>query len=140
MHEADFIDFIKTRYEEQLRWYEGKAVSCKRNHDVLQAITVVCSILTPILILALDLDWKLPAVATSAAVSMSAGMMAAFKIREKWINYRTTAEAMRAEYSLYKTRSGPYLHVGDRQQVFVERIESLLASETETWRAAYKKK
>ena len=67
------------------------------------------------------------------------GIMAAFKIREKWINYRTAAENMRSEYWLYKTGSGPYSH-GDRQRIFVERIELLLSEETRAWRAVHKKK
>lgn len=130
---------MKNRYEDPLRWYDRKAVACKRNHDVLQTITITCSVLAPVLVLALDPDWKLLPAAASAAVAVSVGIMAAFKIREKWINYRTAAENMRSEYWLYKTGSGPYSH-GDRQRIFVERIELLLSEETRAWRAVHKKK
>lgn len=139
MREEEFEDFVKNRYEDQLRWYDRKAVACKRNHDVLQAITVACSVLAPILVLALDSGWKLLPAATAATVSVSVGIMAVFRIREKWINYRTTSESMRSEYWLYKTGSGPYAHE-DGQHAFVERIERLLAGETRAWRAAHKKK
>lgn len=133
------FDFTKERYERQLEWYDSKSVSCKRNHDILQGVVIVCSTLTPIFILVLAPDWNLLAVVTSAVVSAAASAMAAFKIREKWISYRTTAEAMRAEYSMYKTGSGPYSD-GGGQQAFVERIESLISHEVGTWRAVHKKK
>ena len=139
MKEQDFSDFIKDRYEDQLQWYNQKSITCKRNHDVLQIIIIVCSSLTPIFIL-VSLDWHILAVITSVIVGIATSLIATFKIREKWINYRITAEFMRKEYSYYKTITEKYSAVQDKQKLFVESIESLLAGEVTTWQNIQKKK
>ncbi len=140
MNEQDFSDFVKNRYEDQLQWYDQKSITCKRNHDVLQTIIIFCSSLTPVLILILEPDWKILAVFTSMIVAISTGLIATFKIREKWINYRITAESMRKEYSHYKTDTEKYSVAQDKQKLFVESIEFLLAGEVTNWQNIQKKK
>ncbi len=80
------------------------------------------------------------AVGTSAVIAISTSLVNLFKYHENWMNYRTTAEIMRREYSLYNTSIGDYSDVNSKQKVFVERIENLISSENIRWRMLQKKK
>lgn len=139
MNEQDFSKYVKDRYNGQLQWYDQKSISNKKNYDVFQTFIIICSSLTPVLIVILEPDWKALAVVTSVIVAIFTGFVTTFKMREKWLAYRKMAEAMRKEHQFYKTSAGIYATVNDRETLFVERIESLISNENEDWWEIQKK-
>ena len=96
-------------------------------------LIIVCSSLTPILILISGQDWKIFAVVTSFIVAISTSFITTFKIKEKWLKYRTIAEEMRREHVLYKTCAGKYSNMKDKQVLFVENVEAILSDGVKNW-------
>ena len=140
MIEQNFSEFIKDRYEKEIVWYDQKAVRNKKIYDLLQAVVIIFSGLTPVLILIDEPDLRIFAVLTSVIIAISTSFIKTFKFHENWLNYRTTTETMRREYSLYNTDAGDYLDVDDKQRFFVERIESLISRENTKWLLFQKRK
>jgi hypothetical protein len=73
------------------------------------------------------------AAAFGVFTALFTGISALMKFHEKWANYRVTAEALRREKILYKTRSGPYQGAGISFQTFVGNVEKLLDQENKGW-------
>ena len=140
MNEQEFSHFIKNRYEKELDWYDQKAVHNKKIHDLLQVVVIVFSAVTPVLILINESNLRIFAVLTSVIIAISTSAIKTFRFHENWLNYRTTAETMRREHSLYNTGAGDYSDADDRQRFFVERIESLISRESTKWLWFQKKK
>ncbi len=140
MNKQEFSNFIKNRYEEELNWYDQKSIHDKKYYNIFQILICVSSAVTPIFILMNEPNLEMLAVGTSAVIAISTSLVNLFKYRENWINYRTAAEIMRREYSLYNTGIGDYFDVDNKQKVFVERIENLILGENTRWRTLQKKK
>jgi cytochrome c biogenesis protein ResB len=59
--------------------------------------------------------------------------------QKKWMNYRTTAEGLRREEQMFKTRTDEYEGVGDPEKVFVERVMALTSQENRYWEITTRK-
>ena len=114
---ARFSHFIEDRYEKD--WYDQKAVHNKKIHDLLQVAVIVSSAVTP-LILVDESNLRMLAVFTSVTIAISTSAIKTSRFHENWLNYRTTAETMHREHSLYNTGAGDYPDAGDRQRFFAE--------------------
>lgn len=136
----DASDFCIKRYKEQMAWYDRKSARYKTLHNVSQVALIILSAITPVLILFQEWDLRSFAIVTSTTVSAIVALVSKFKIYETWIGYRGAAEAMRREYSLYSCRAGNYHDVLDRDQLFIERIEEIVANEHAEWTSLKKQK
>ena len=92
------------------------------------------------MILLHEWDLRSVAIATSTSVSAIAAHVAKFKIYETWIGYRGAAEAMRREYSLYSCGASDYHDVENREKLFIEKIEQIIAGEHAEWTDLKKQK
>ena len=137
---AGFSHFIEDRYEKEPDWYDQKAVHNKRIHGLPQVVVIVSSAVTPALILMDESNLRMLAVFTSVIIAISTSAIKTSRFHENWLDYRTTAETMRREHSLYNTGAGDYPDADDRQRFFVERIESLISRENTKWLWFQKKK
>ena len=63
-----------------------------------------------------------------------------FKFQENWVNYRTIAEALKKEKHYYDAGALEYATVEDKEQLFVERVEVLISTESTSWMAIGTKK
>jgi hypothetical protein len=62
------------------------------------------------------------------------------KFEEKWQNYRTTCELLKKEQYYFKSRINDYKTAEFPEELFVERIESLISVEHTKWAAIEKEK
>ena len=148
MDKADFDEYINGRYLEQIRWYDSKALWSKKWFSRFQWGTIILSALMPVLI-AVDLvpgydflEW-IP-ILTSVAVAVLSSGLKTFKFQERWVHYRTTCEVLKREFHLYQAGVGEYSSnanratlLVDKDALFVERVESLLAQERALWLTIY---
>lgn len=133
-----FEKYLKERYYKQIEWYSRKAAINQKAYKKLQYSLIVLSALTPVLIIlnewADEIPWLvlIPAL-TSVAVAVLTSIIKTFGFQENWINYRTTREALGKEIYLFDAGIGDYAQVAGKQELFIERVESLIARENSLW-------
>lgn len=136
METGQFEEYVKTRYEKELRWYDRKSTKYKDLYLVLQGSAIALAAVTPVLI---SLDRKTASLSTSLAVAILTATLKIFKLQENWINYRTTCETLKKEIYFYNALVGDYLNTTDREALFVERVESVISRENTLWLRTFSK-
>jgi len=139
MDRAEFDKYLKERYEDQYNWIDGKAAKLKQTYTRYQTWVIVLASLTTVLAavgaagktVAEVGQWG--AVVVSAFVTIFSSVLATFKHKETWLNYRATAEALKREQYYYRAQIGDYRGAQDKEGLFVQRVEGILASENAEW-------
>lgn len=129
-------DYIEQRVEEQLAWFEKKSGLNQARYKRLRLVAIVLSALIPLLVgfISDDLDWlKIATGAAGVLIAIAEGLLSLYKYQENWIQYRSTAEALKRESFFYKTSSGEYRKAKDPFPLFVERIEAIIEGDTRNW-------
>ena len=142
MDETKFQDFQDKRYNKAITWYDESAIHNKKYHNRLQIILIVFSALTPVLI-AIDfgiteyhfLKWV--AVITAVIVAISSASLRIFKFHDNLITYRNICETLKKEINFYNSNSGEYHNCEDKEEVFVQNVESLISRENNLWKTAF---
>jgi len=65
-------------------------------------------------------------------ITLCAGITHLCQVQERWIEYRTTAEALKKEKFLFLTKTEPY-NGGNAFPILVPRTETLVSKENVTW-------
>lgn len=138
MNVEDFQKYLKERYEDQVNWYDKKAIWNQKVYRRFQLIIIILSAITPVLVAIKETRW--PAVVISALVAIGIAVLKTFKFQENWINYRTTCETLKKEIYLYKARIGDYKATEESKNLFVERVESLISRENTMWLTTHRPK
>lgn len=118
------------RLEDQIHWYDSKSSDSQRRYKWLKllelavaaALPVVAGVGSPVLLTG----------ALAAVIVVLEGAQHLYQFQERWITYRSTAEALKHERYLYLAKAGPYLRA-DRHQQLAERIEGLISQEHAKW-------
>ena len=132
-----FESYLKDRYDDQINWYDAKAAGNQSTYRRMQWTLIALAAVSPILI-ELPLEdvaeplSHLPTLTAAVVAILTAGMKT-FKYQENWINYRTTCETLRKEKHFYDADVGDYAGAEDKEALFVERVESLIARENTMW-------
>lgn len=125
------------RFESCLKWYIRKACFYKLVFYIFTFTGAIC----PIVVAALNnvtLDAKymkymqLALTVLSVAASVSAIILATVRAQEKWTRYRSAAENLKRERSLYLERKK--LGKEDSEEEFVNNIEEYMKQENQEWR------
>jgi hypothetical protein len=127
---VDIGEFIETRLKPQIDWYDKKSIQNKRFAYLFNIITIFCGALTPIFA---AIDFKDLTIVFGVVVAISLGLLKFCKFEEHWHNYRTTCETLRKEEIFFKFSSDVYANATNPQQLFVERVESLISRENTLW-------
>ena len=140
MEKQKFEQYLTDRYENQLKWYDNQSLQNKRWYQRLQWPTIVLSALVPALVVAHSdrLKWITAILAIGLAIATTG--LKTFKYQENWVNYRTIAEALKKEKHYYDAGALEYASAEDKEQLFVERVEVLIATESTSWMAIQTKK
>ena len=133
MDKDQFNDYLETRYQKQVDWYDKKAIWNHKVYQVFQWTAIILSAFTPILIIVGDGLVRCFAVAVAVLVAISTAALKTFKYQENWISYRTTCETLRKEYYFYEAGIQGYKGVDDKEALFIERVESLISRENTLW-------
>ena len=95
-------EYIKSRVDNQINWYDQKSASCQRKYKLTQTIEIVLAALIPLLS-AYSKDCVLIALivgALGAAIAIIESLTKLYKWHENWIEYRTTCELLRYQKHL----------------------------------------
>ncbi len=126
MNVTEFDAYLMDRYEDQIKWYDGKAQKYKRLYNIFQAPILILAAITPVLVVVESNDRvKVITVVVSALVAIGTSMLKTFNFQETWISYRTTCETLKKEKHYYDWKIGEYGQSSNREKAFVERVESL---------------
>ena len=150
MDKATFDDYLKNRYEDQMKYYSKKSAENRDKYRKYQWALIILSALTPVMA-ALDgvnlgseefptvLNIKLIVVAISAIVAILTTGLKTFNYFELWVTYRKTNEELKREIYYYNFLVGPYGEPGvNRETLFVMQVEGILDKERGMWAPARK--
>lgn len=137
-----FEEYLKSRYYDQLSYYESASGKNKKKYKNFQWILIIFSTLTTILAAFPQTD-KFPlqyiVVGTAAIVAILTAGLKTFQYQELWVNYRSTIEQLKPEIYYYKFNVGDYGQEGvDKETLFVSRVEQILNKEHDVWPVAKK--
>jgi hypothetical protein len=127
-------DFIIDRVQYKINIYMKKAREHRFYHLFFSVLIAVCAALVPILINLEDEGAVFQYLATvlSAMVTISVAIQEIFRFREHWRNYNLIDSSLRSEEMIFSMGAGPYARLKnqeERQDLFVQRIENLIAEE-----------
>ncbi|MCB1023817.1 MAG: DUF4231 domain-containing protein [Acidobacteria bacterium] len=140
MDKNTFEQYVKERYEGQIRWFQAKAAANKRWYQIFQWTVIVLASIVPVLVTAApsslenkySMIWWITVVSSVLLAVGTAGVKT-FKFQENWITYRATSERLVQEKFYYDGGVGEYGEADDRESLFVKRVESLLSGESSQW-------
>lgn len=127
--------YIAQRVDDQIKWLGGKAAFNQKRYKTLRLISLVASILIPLLSgysEKFGLSVTISVGILGAIVAICQGILALNKYHENWTEYRITAEALKREKLFYETKTPPYDGVKNFT-IFVENIEKILSGENQKW-------
>ena len=128
-------EYLKDRVEDQISWYDRKSGFNKKWYHRTQVLTIVFgALITFVGVFTVEEDSLLKYLSPllGASITILSSLLVLYKFQEKWINYRSTSEALQVERNLFLTNCEPY---GKKAsfQYFVVRIESILSQENSSW-------
>ncbi len=132
----DITEYISTRLDVQIAWYEKKSVKAQRLYKRYQVIKIVLSASIPILSGYTSNTVIAVLVGTfGSVIAASEAIVKLNKYYEQWIDYRTTSELLKYHKYLYITNSSPYDAADEaRDNLFIRSIESIMSSENNEWK------
>lgn len=123
---------IRLRWLETAQVMESRADRYMKVYNVLQFITLVTVIITPIFI---NIH-TLIATASGILAALSLGINQSFQYEKKWRHYRKNVELIYSEGYDYFSLGGKYLSYENHEEAyrsFVSNVEAILKSEVETY-------
>ena len=139
MEEKEYENYLKERYEPEVSWYDNNAAQNKQYYQWFQWVVIIISPSVPALV-ALMPAWKWITITLSIILAIATAALKTFKFQENWINYRTIAETLKKEKHYYDAEAIEYATAEDRKQLFVERVEVLIARENTLWTTIHRRK
>jgi hypothetical protein len=132
-------DYLKTRVNDQISWYERKSALNKNYYKRLQVVAIVCGAAIPVLTV-----FEGPAVVAfirpliavlGSAVAVISATINLYKFSDNWVKYRTAAQLLTREKNLFLTQTAPYAAENASQafKLFVQNCEAIMAAENSEW-------
>jgi hypothetical protein len=119
------------RLEDQIAWYDKRSGYCQRMYKGLKLSTLGAAALIPLLAGLSVTPWVTGIV--GALVVVLEGIQQLNQYHDRWIAYRSTAEALKHEKFLHAGSAGPYAGTQNPDQLLAERVESLISQEHAKW-------
>lgn len=138
MTDEEFTEYQSGRFQTVLKFYDNRACQNKFWHHTSSVYVLAMSVaIAPILTTEIFQEWsKLMVTWLSSTIAIAAGIASHFKFHENWLSFRSTWDALQKELQLRNAKIGDYSS-GDRNQLFVERVESLISCEGKEWLARH---
>ena len=121
------------RLEDQLRWYDGKSATNKAWFHRLKATTIIAAALIP-LVSGIGVHAGV-AGGLGVLVVIVEGFLGLKRYQENWVEYRSTAEALRHHKHLFLAGAGPYkpLDADQARRHLAEAVETLVSTQHAKW-------
>jgi hypothetical protein len=127
-------DYKEKRLEEQIKWHSRKACQNKSRFRLYQIIVIFAGAIIPIVNVMDFVDLQTRAISSvlGGVIAVVTALSQLEKYQENWILYRTTAELLKKEKYFYENGVGEYSNLDEsqRKKSLVERVESIVSSET----------
>ncbi|MDB6139740.1 MAG: hypothetical protein JWO94_2812 [Verrucomicrobiaceae bacterium] len=133
-----FQAYVQDRYRGQVRYFDRRAVSAKRRYVVFQGGAIIFAVAAPMLVIALPPALKIITASISAMAAFFTTALKSFRFQENWTSARAMHALLDREYYLYLAGLDAYREAADRQTLFVERVEMLMAKESAVWLSSEK--
>jgi hypothetical protein len=129
---SNIDDYLNERLEKEIKWHSNKAQHNKRRFRSNQIMIMMASAIIPIVnILEFgNLETRIISSILGGLIIVITGISQLEKYQQNWLLYRTTAEILKKEKWLFKHDAGPYVNPTDKNRILVERVESIVSSET----------
>ncbi|MFD1514557.1 DUF4231 domain-containing protein [Halomarina rubra] len=138
-----FDEFYEEYFEEQFEWYDDKAGTNKCYYRVMKILEIILAASLPVAATLYPVTtnpfWKNVIILLSILLIIFEALESFLNYQKKWINYRTTAEGLRREKYMYRTKTHEYAVVNDPETLFVERVMALTDQENRYWEIATRK-
>ncbi len=136
MTDDQFTAYRDDRYSEQLSYYDRRALANQRGYRICGLYIIIVSVaITPLI--SLDeaiFGWGIIlAKVLSPTVAIAAGVMAHFRFLENWLRFRFTWDSLKQELVFRDAGIRDYAATNNRNALFVDRVESLIAQEGVSW-------
>ncbi len=130
-------EICRIRTEYSMEWYIRKAVFNKWLYYIFSFVGMLCPLINVVLA-SCQADNDVAIVILSAATTLSASLLAVTNAKLKWENYRSAAEFLKREYTLFQARTGVY---GGEQRVsaYLNTIEAFMDKVHTNWQKTFKK-
>lgn len=132
-------DYINSRLDPQIDYYDKTSVHCHREHDALSIFGIVLTASIPPLTLFTEVApaIKFVVAIAGAAASILSSVLYLHKSKENWIEFRTICESLKSEREKYLHFVPPYGHElsdEERDAHFIAVCESMMQQEHTNWR------
>jgi len=126
-------EYIKTRLDEQIKWYDDKSIHARKIYKRLQTWEIIFAASIPFLSGYVSNHWLVPFTIAlfGSVIVITASIARLGGYHENWMQYRATCELLRHEKYLYLTGTNPY--EGQSFHLLVERVESIISAENINW-------
>ena len=129
-------EICRLRTEYSMEWYIRKAVFNKWLYYTFSFLGILCPLINVILA-SCEADMNLAIVILASLTSMATSLLALTNARQKWENYRSAAEFLKREYTLFQARIG--LYGGDqRVSAYLNTIEDFMSKVHVNWQKNFK--
>jgi hypothetical protein len=118
------------RLVDQLDWYDRKSSDAQRAFKRVKVAELVIAAAIPVM--AGTSVSQIITAALGGAVVLLEAVQQLYQWQTNWVQYRSTAEALKHEKFLYLAVAGPYA-TGDRRRLLAERLEGLISQEHAKW-------
>jgi len=132
---SDQKDYIKTRLENQISWYDTKSKSAKCYSSLLKILILILSTSIPLISgfqIIEETELRIVVGILGALIAIFTGLISILKLQENWISYRTTCEALKHHKFLYEAKADPYNN-GNELQLLVKNCENIISRENSDW-------
>jgi len=121
------------RLEDQIEWYDGNSTKNKNWFTSLKIVQLIGAAAVPVMASVHAAVWVTGGL--GAVVVVVEGIQQLGQYQANWINYRSTAEALKHEKFLFLSDAGLYEAVDDPTRLLAERVEALIFQEHSRWTA-----
>jgi hypothetical protein len=135
-------EYISTRVDEQINWYDKNSTKCQSRYKRLQVIEIVLAATIPLLSgYAFRYFW-VPIIigVLGVIITIIESITKLSKYHENWIAYRSTCELLKYQKYLFITKSYPYnTEPESMENFFIKNIEQIISSENNQWKTMHVK-
>lgn len=132
------VEYIETRVDDQINWYNGKSQTNQKKFKVLRITEIVAAALVPFLsgLSVAYQNYTLYLTITVGILGMIiaviAGVLSLGHYQENWVEYRAICEGLKKEKFLFETGAEPYGE-SNSFNFLVQRVETLISKENTNW-------
>ena len=128
--EAEYLKIVSNYIE----YYNYRAWTCKWLFYGFSCVKIVALAgVTFVNALNVVNDISVIAVLSTTLCLVIEGMLALFRLQEKWILYRNTDNVLLSEVRQYISGEGKYSGLEERFSAFVKNVESIIGEEARKW-------